>query len=136
SAMPLMWAHAEYIRLLRSRADGAVFDRIPAVADRYTGAARRKAAPLEVWKRHRPVARVAAGTRIRIQLEDAFFLHFSRDGWATVEEQRSAPTGLGFEYLDITPARGQKAPLQFTFRFASGPRDGQWEGRDYQIAVD
>ena len=31
SAMPLVWAHAEYVRLLRSRRDGRVFDR-PAVA--------------------------------------------------------------------------------------------------------
>ena len=35
SAMPLMWVHAEYIKLLRSVADGRVFDLIPAVADRY-----------------------------------------------------------------------------------------------------
>ncbi|HJX83970.1 MAG TPA: glycoside hydrolase family 15 protein, partial [Candidatus Angelobacter sp.] len=35
SAMPLMWAHAEYIKLLRSVADGQVFDRIAPVADRY-----------------------------------------------------------------------------------------------------
>ena len=35
SAMPLMWAHAEYIKLLRSVADGRVFDLIPEVAERY-----------------------------------------------------------------------------------------------------
>jgi glucoamylase len=35
AAMPLMWAHAEYIKLLRSLHDEQVFDRIPAVADRY-----------------------------------------------------------------------------------------------------
>ena len=35
SAMPLMWAHAEYVKLLRSAADGKVFDQIPEVAERY-----------------------------------------------------------------------------------------------------
>ena len=34
SAMPLMWAHAEYIKLLRSTADGKVYDAIPEVAER------------------------------------------------------------------------------------------------------
>src|SRR5260370_5979021 len=34
SAMPLAWAHAEYIRLVRSASDGKVFDRIDLVADR------------------------------------------------------------------------------------------------------
>ena len=37
SAMPLMWAHAEYIKLLRSVSDGRVFDLIPEVAHRYLG---------------------------------------------------------------------------------------------------
>ena len=37
SAMPLMWAHAEYIKLLRSVSDGHVFDLIPEVASRYLG---------------------------------------------------------------------------------------------------
>ena len=35
SAVPLLWAHAEYIKLLRSSRDGKVFDRIDVVADRY-----------------------------------------------------------------------------------------------------
>ena len=34
SAMPLAWAHAEYIKLVRLAADGRVFDLIPEVADR------------------------------------------------------------------------------------------------------
>ena len=43
SAMPLMWAHAEYIKLLRSRYDGQVFDCFDLVRNRYdttTGQAR------------------------------------------------------------------------------------------------
>jgi len=35
AAMPLAWAHAEYVKLLRSKTDGAVFDLIPEVAARY-----------------------------------------------------------------------------------------------------
>lgn len=31
SAMPLMWCHAEYVKLLRSVKDGRVFDLIPEV---------------------------------------------------------------------------------------------------------
>ena len=43
SATPLVWAHAEYVRLLRSRRDGAVFDG-PAVAGRTAPRARRRTA--------------------------------------------------------------------------------------------
>jgi glucoamylase len=35
SAMPLMWAHAENIKLLRSVSDDRVFDLVPEVSDRY-----------------------------------------------------------------------------------------------------
>ena len=35
SAMPLMWAHAEYIKLLRSASDRQVYDVIPEVRQRY-----------------------------------------------------------------------------------------------------
>ena len=51
--MPLLWAHAEYIKLVRSAADGQVFDLISEVADRYRN--RRTAPPLEIWKFNRQV---------------------------------------------------------------------------------
>ena len=35
SALPLVWAHAEYIKLLRSEHDAAIFDLITAVRKRY-----------------------------------------------------------------------------------------------------
>ena len=35
SAVPLVWAHAEYLKLLRSALDGKVFDRIDPVYERY-----------------------------------------------------------------------------------------------------
>ena len=35
AADPLLWAHAEYVKLLRSMADGKVFDLIDPVAERY-----------------------------------------------------------------------------------------------------
>ncbi|MGH9392839.1 MAG: glycoside hydrolase family 15 protein [Terriglobales bacterium] len=130
SAMPLMWAHAEYIRLLRSRADGIVFDLLPPVAERYGSV--RKRSVLEIWKLNRQLARVAPGTKLRVQLPEAFFLHFSRDGWATVEEQRSIDTGCGFEQVDVAIAPAQSAPLRFTFRYAG---DGRWQGQDYAVAV-
>ena len=38
AAMPLMWAHAEYVKLVRSVADGRVYDRFDEVAARYADA--------------------------------------------------------------------------------------------------
>ena len=50
--MPLMWAHAEYVKLLRSFKDGKVLDLIPEVAERYLEN-RSRCKSLEVWKFNR-----------------------------------------------------------------------------------
>ncbi|MGH9487094.1 MAG: glycoside hydrolase family 15 protein [Terriglobales bacterium] len=130
SAMPLLWAHAEYVRLLRSLADGAVFDRISVVADRYCGP-RRPRSRLEVWKFHRQLARMPSGSTLRLQVDAPFFLHYSLDDWHTIAELRSSPSGCGFEFADLATGRAQRAPIRFTFRYL----DGHWEGRDFAVAV-
>ncbi len=130
AAMPLMWAHAEYVKLLRSAADGAVWDRLPPVADRYLGA-RRDVHALEVWKPNRRVRAVAAGTTLRVQVPGTFTLRWSDDDWATAHDTAATDTGLGIGYVDLPTRTGQRAPLRFTSRRA----DGGWEGKDHAVAV-
>jgi len=132
SAMPLMWAHAEYIRLLRSTVDGTVFDRIPAVAERYLGAegARRR----EVWKFNRQPRRMRAGAQLRIQAAAPFRLRWTRDGWATSRDAESAAVPpLGLHYVDLDVPADQQAPVTFTFYWTEAAR---WEGADFTVAVD
>jgi glucoamylase len=65
--MPLMWAHAEYIKLLRSAADGKVSDLIVDVAKRYLGE-RAHRRLFEIWKPLRQVRSVKRGYVLRIQM--------------------------------------------------------------------
>jgi glucoamylase len=131
SAMPLMWAHAEYVKLLRSIADGHVFDLIPVVAERYLKERGRK--NLEVWKPIRQVREVAAGQVLRIQASEAFRLHWTNDGWASANDTPSTSTGIGIEFADIAIHENQSAPVQFTFFWAGSNR---WEGRDYEVCIN
>jgi len=130
SAMPLMWAHAEYIKLLRSATDGEVFDRIPAVADRYL--AGRGRADLEVWKPGRRVRQVPAGCTLRVQSPGEFILHWSADDWRSVTDTPSADSGIGVGFVDIPIPRGRQSFIRFTF---FRPREGRWEGRDYEVSI-
>lgn len=130
SAMPLMWAHAEYIKLLRSVRDGRVFDLIPIVADRYLRERGRK--DLEVWKPVRQVRNVGVGQTLRIQAPGPFQLHWSRDDWQSVQDRDSTATVLGIHFLDIPIAAPQKAPIRFTFLWRD---NAHWKGRDYEVAV-
>jgi len=130
SAMPLMWAHAEYVKLLRSVADERVFDLIPVVADRYLGNKGRK--DLEVWKPIRRVRSVAPGHTLRIQAPGEFQLRWTTDDHGTFHEAASTPSGLGIGFVDILIAEDQAAPVRFTF-FC--PADGRWEDREYEVSV-
>jgi len=130
AAMPLMWAHAEYIKLLRSVKEGQVFDLIPAVADRYLK--RRNCRPLEIWKINRQPRSIAAGMTLRLQAAAGFVLHWTNDEWREVHDSPSTATGLNIEFVDIDVPKEQRAPLHFTFYW---PREDRWEGRDFQVAI-
>jgi glucoamylase len=130
-AMPLAWAHAEYIQLVRSAADGRVFGVIPEVAERYRN--RRRAPSLEIWKFNRQVRSIPAGGTLRIQAASSFRLHWTCDEWTQVHDTDSTSVGTGHEYVDIRVAPGQKAPVRFTFFWASA---GRWEGRDFQVRIE
>jgi glucoamylase len=129
--MPLAWAHAEYIKLVRSAADGQVFDLISEVADRFRN--RRKAPPMEIWKFNRQVRSVRRGGILRIQAASSFRLHWTCDDWTESHDTDSASVGTGHEYVDIRVALGQRAPVRFTFYWTPV---GRWEGRDFQVGID
>jgi glucoamylase len=131
SAMPLMWAHAEYIKLLRSVRDGKVSDLIVDVAKRYLGE-RADRQLFEVWKFTRQVRRVKRGYVLRIQGQASFRLHWSDDEWQTVKDTPSSTTTLGVEFVDIPIPSAQQAPIRFTFFW---PASERWEGRDFLVSV-
>jgi glucoamylase len=133
SAMPLMWAHAEYIKLLRSARDQKGFDLIPEVAGRYTRD-RSLCKLLEVWKFNRRPSKVKRGFILRVQAPQPFRLHWSIDDWLTQEETQSSPTALEIEFVDVNiPTAPHESPLRFTFLWTDTKR---WEGRDYDVAIE
>lgn len=130
SAMPLVWAHAEYLTLLRSAADGRVYDCLPQVVERYQ--AGRGPNEVEFWKPNRHATRVRAGQTLRVQAPGEFGLHWTANGWQTIHDTRSRATPLGIWHVDLPIVKVQRMPIQFTFHWADGDR---WEGRDYSVEV-
>ncbi len=130
AAMPLMWAHAEYLKLLRSTADGVVFDLIPEVAERYRAGQRR--APIEIWKRNRRIEAVAPPCKLRIQSAEPFRLHWSKDEWHHVHDTLSTPTAVELNFVDIDISASDRAPVRFTFYWTARER---WEGHDYAVEL-
>jgi glucoamylase len=132
SAMPLMWAHAEYVKLLRSTADGKVYDTIPEVARRYLGK-RGKRKQLEVWKPNRHVRFMRTGEILRVQAEASFRLHWSGDNWKSVQDTQSTQNTLQIDYVDLTDVVTSPGTcIRFTFFWAES---NHWEGQDYAVTV-
>ncbi len=131
SAMPLMWAHSEYIKLLRSIQDGRAFDLIAPVTDRYWK--KQQSVTLEIWKFNRQPQRVTPGTTLRILAPLPFVLHWTSDEWQKAQDTRSTETSISIEFVDIEIPFAQRAPTRFTFYW---PLANQWEGREFQVSVE
>jgi glucoamylase len=138
SAMPLMWAHAEYIKLLRSAADGKVYDLLPEVAARYQGAQSSQGTKingklLAIWKPNRRIRFARPGAILRMQADAAFRLHWSGDGWKTVHDTDSTLSPLGISYADVSAFKATPgACLDFTLFW---PDSDRWEGANYSISI-
>ena len=131
AAMPLIWAHSEYVKLHRSAADRRVFDLLEPVYERYvTGTGKRKT--IEVWKPNHQVQTVPAGTLLRIQADSPFLLHWTSDDWQNSKDTRSQGTAIGIEFVDILLPERQENIIRFTFLWME---ENRWEGRDYAANV-
>jgi glucoamylase len=131
SAMPLMWAHSEYVKLLRSRQDGQVYDRLPQVAERYAAGKAPKDPP-EFWTFNYPLTHMAAGRTLSIQAAAPFVLHWTADEWASSNDMPAQATATGLYFVQLPTELGQRAPLRFTFYWPQGEK---WEGKDYAVVL-
>ena len=131
SAMPLVWAHAEYLKLARSLADGRVFDTPPQPVERYQR--RGTASGLVQWRFNHKVRDLPAGRTLRVETLAPAVVRWSADGWRTVREEATRDGGLGVHLADLpTASLPRGAEVAFTFRWTEA---GRWEGADFQIGV-
>jgi len=131
SAMPLAWAHAEFVKLLVSRQIGHPFARSRAVWQRYEG--HRVAAQQAFWWPHAPIGAFAAGARLSVALPQPGIVHWGRDGWLAIRDTPTGDTGLGFHVAVLdTTALPPGSWVDFTWRRQDS---GAWEGRDVAVHV-
>jgi glucoamylase len=134
SAQPLVWAHSEYIKLLRSALDGEVSDCISVVKERYGAGAgeRRFKSNIEIFQTSRPVKSIASGRTLRVVDTARFRMLYTTDNWATSVTHQSHPVGYAGSYSDIATAPGQTGKIIFTFYW---PGQDKWLGRNFEVEV-
>ncbi len=78
SGMPLAWAHAEYVKLVRSVRDGRVYDMPPQTVERYQR--QKVTSDFEIWTEHAPRTWVSKGKHLRMDFNDQATVHWNVDG--------------------------------------------------------
>lgn len=129
AAMPLCWAHAEYVALVRSYRDGVCFDRIEPVYQRYT--ATKTGSDIEMWTFAHQPQRMAAGKTLRIITEREALIRWSADGWATMHDTETRDVGFGCWFGDL-PCDELPPGSDIVFTLL---RQEVWEKRDFQVAI-
>jgi glucoamylase len=144
SAQPLVWAHAEYLKLLRSVVDVKVFDLIPVVADRYAvpPGTRTFKSTIEIFQLARPVAQMPLGSTLRVIDADRFNLVYTLDGWKTHQTIDARNIGYPGSFVDIpTPSaedwnREGDAKIVFTIHWPESPSGPEhWLGFNLEVAL-
>jgi glucoamylase len=131
SAMPLVWAHAEHLKLQRSLKDGRVYDTPAQVHQRYVIEQRRS--PYAFWRFNHKLRTIAEGRQLRVETLVPVLVHWSADNWLTTYDTSSRDTQLGVHVTDLATDRLPIGThIVFTFYWPNGNR---WEQRDYSVAV-
>jgi glucoamylase len=132
SAMPLAWAHAEHIKLLRSLRDGAVFDMPPQTKSRYIDN-RPPPAPL-CWRFTSKIRKIVVGRTLRLELLAPARIRWSSADWSSFADSETRATALGMFVCDLpTEKLRAGSVVRFTFFWTQG---NAWEGTDFEVAVD
>ncbi|MFP5276789.1 MAG: glycoside hydrolase family 15 protein [Acidobacteriota bacterium] len=134
SAVPLVWAHAEYLKLLRSARDGKVFDRIEPVYARYCDSRGRKKIrrSIEVYTRHRPIQKIAPGRALRILDDRRFDVVWTTDGWKTKNTTSSRGYGSAGFSADLRPEKTTRE-IEWTLHWTEPE---SWLGYNVKVEVE
>lgn len=131
SAMPLVWAHAEYLKLGRSIHDGIVYDTPEITRVRYLQ--NHVTSDLSIWSFSNKFTWLEKGRKLRIQVLARAKIHWSPDSWKTVYDWDTIDSGIGVHYRDIpTENMDDGDAVVFTFFW---PEGAKWEGRDFKITM-
>jgi glucoamylase len=132
SAMPLAWAHAEYVKLVRSIVLGSPIDRPAAAWRRYGG--RAPVPSRATWRFSAPRRAMPAGRVLRLEVLAPSRVHCSLDGGSSWIDVDAMDTGLGVWIADIPGSRELRpgATVDFTFWW---PEASKWEPTTWRVDV-
>jgi glucoamylase len=130
SAMPLLWAHAEFLKLVIAQESGRPVEMLQRVEKRYGGSDKHVGAVWH-WRNEVPVWHLQTGKSLCVEDRRPFVLHFGFDGWQGVQERPASQQPFGmWSVLLSSREMARHTHLDFTRRY-----DSNWEGVDHQVSL-
>ncbi|WP_373331280.1 glycoside hydrolase family 15 protein [Salmonirosea aquatica] len=130
SAMPLVWAHAEYIKLCCSIKEKKVFDLPQPVYARYVE--NKQESAQVAWRFTQPITTLPVGRGLRIETRAAAMIHWTADNWETSKKISTRDTGLGIYFADLPVRKKKSGRIEFTFYWEEAEC---WEGKDFTVEI-
>jgi glucoamylase len=131
SAMPLVWAHAEYLKLQRSLRDGRVFDQPTQTVQRYLQ--EKTVSPRLIWRFNHKLRSLPPGKILRIELMASAIIRWTADDWKTWQDEKTEDAGLGIHLADLATQKvAEGKQVKFTFHWLGVDR---WEGKNFVVPV-
>ncbi len=132
SAMPLVWAHAEYLKLCRSLKEKKVFDMPSQTYQRYV--VNKVSSKKFMWRFNVKCRSMPKGKILRIEVTALCEVHWTMDNWKTKQKNKVNDSGLGVYFLDInTDALNSGEKVIFTFYWTEM---NEWENKDYSVEIE
>lgn len=141
SAMPLVWAHAEFLKLLVARERGRPVEWLESVSRHFGTHAidrpgqRQERAPRAAsrwhWRTELPVLSLPRGKGLSIEDVRPFALHLGFDGWQRTQDHHAQRTAFGLWSVQLGSEELAGArELNFTRLFGQ-----RWEGQDHRVVL-
>ncbi len=130
SAMPLVWAHAEHIKLVCSAKEESVFDMPRHTQQRYLKD--NVKSDRIIWRDDLPITDLPKGKYLRIETVSPATIKWTSDDWKTVQENETADMGLGIHFIDLPTAEVEIGQIQFTIFWKE---TDSWSGQNYLLKI-
>ena len=128
-AMPLVWAHAEFLKLLCAREQKRPVELLRSVEEH----CRRATCGAWHWRLDTPFTALPPDRDLLLEMSAPFKLHFGFDEWQAVQDRASEPIQFGMHAVRLTKSElvGRQS-LDFTCYFLEA---AQWEGRNHHLRL-
>ena len=132
SAMPLAWAHAEYLKLCRSIKSRRIFDMPQQTRQRYL--IDKIKSNIFTWNFGNKFKSIPKYRTLRIQSHAMATVRWTTDNWLTYQDTTTLDSGLGVHYADL-PIINLDPGQEIIYTFYWNESEN-WENKNFTLTLE